>query len=202
MIALTDKASFWNEKYLKSESHWDLNSPGNVLEDLLNRKDFFSFGKLLVAGCGKGYDAVAAAEAGFDVTAVDFSSYAINYTKELAGKKSVNINLIEADIFELDKSFTGQFDLVYDYVMYCAINPDRRKEYAQKISSLLKTDGKFLALLFPVEKREGGPPFGISVMDVYKNFSKYLSLEFSTKNINSIKPRAGREVLQIYKKMK
>lgn len=201
MIALSDDASFWNEKYKKNESNWDLNSPNPVFVELIKRKELFSAGKLLIAGCGKGYDAVAAANEGYKVTAVDFSSFAINFTKELAYNNSVNLNLVEADIFELDSAYTEQFDLVYDYVMYCAINPERRKEYAKKISTLLKVDGKLLALLFPVEKREGGPPYGISVTEFYKNFSEFLKLELATKNINSIKPRAGREVLHIYKKI-
>lgn len=201
MISLTDEPSFWNEKYKKNESNWDLNSPNPVFVDLIKRKELFSTGKLLIAGCGKGYDAVAAAKEGFDVTAVDFSSFAINFTKELADKNSVSVSLFEADIFELDNIYATQFDIVYDYVTYCAINPERRKEYARKISSLLKNDGKLLAILFPVENREGGPPYRISVIEFYKNFSEFLKLEFATKNINSIKPRAGREVLHIYKKI-
>lgn len=202
MTTPADKASFWNEKYLNIDSNWDLNSPTDVFVDLIKNKKSFSPGKLLVVGCGKGYDAVAAAKEGFEVSAIDFSSYAINYAGELAQNNSVSLNLIEEDIFNLHEDFNGQFDIVYDYVMYCAINPSRRKEYARKISSLLKVNGKLLALLFPVENRSGGPPFGISALEFYKNFSEFLQLELATNSINSIKPRAGRELLHIYKKIK
>lgn len=201
MTALTDNASFWNEKYLNSESSWDLNSPNPVFIQLLNENKFISRGKILIAGCGKGYDAIAAAQMGYDVTAIDFSSYAINFTNELAAKNSVSIKTIEEDIFVLNAGYENQFDIVYDYVMYCAINPDRRREYAEKISSLLKPDGKYVALFFPVEKREGGPPFGISLTDTYSVFSHYLKLELSNRQVDSIKPRKGREVLQIYRKI-
>jgi SAM-dependent methyltransferase len=201
MITLADKASFWNEKYLNNESNWDLKSASPAFIEMISQKKFFSNGRLLISGCGKGYDAVAAAKEGFDVTAVDFSEYAINFARELADRNSVSINFIEEDIFKLDESFKSQFDLVYDYVMYCAINPLRRKEYAEKISSFLKVGGKLLAFLFPVEKREGGPPYGISISEVNNNFSRFLALEYSTKNINSIKPRLGREVIHIYKKL-
>ncbi|QQS37322.1 MAG: methyltransferase domain-containing protein [Ignavibacteriales bacterium] len=200
MSALVDKASFWNSKYVNSESNWDLNSPNPVFIELLKDSSIIKPGKILIAGCGKGYDAIAVAKAGFDVTAVDFSSFAIDFTRDLAAANAVKITLIEKDIFELDETVTGQFDYIYDYVTYCAINPDRRKEYAIKIASLIKPGGKFIALFFPVEKRDGGPPFGITLIDTYKIFNEYLKLEYSEKLTNSIKPRMGREVLQLYKK--
>lgn len=200
MTTLVDKASFWNEKYLNSESSWDLNSANPVFVKLLNDKNIILPGAILIAGCGKGYDAIAAAKSGYEVTAIDFSSYAINFTNELANQSSVKIQTIEEDIFELNAEYENRFDIVYEYVMYCAINPDRRKEYAKKISSLLKINGKYVSLFFPIEKREGGPPFGISLADTYSVFSQYLKLELSTNRIDSVKPRRGREVLQVYRK--
>jgi 2-polyprenyl-3-methyl-5-hydroxy-6-metoxy-1,4-benzoquinol methylase len=198
MYAPVDKQSFWEEKYNKGEINWDLKSPNPVFADLLEKMNFISSGKILIAGCGKGYDAVLAAEKGFEVIAVDFSETAINFAKKFAEKKGVKINFLCEDIFKLSDDYLESFDVVYEYTTYCAINPSRREEFAEKISSLIKPEGKLISVLFPVEKREGGPPFGLDLMEFYKNFSKYLNLEFSTKIINSIPPRRGREILQIY----
>jgi SAM-dependent methyltransferase len=157
-------------------------------------------GKILIAGCGKGYDAVLASKKGFDVYAADFSLEAIKLAKNLAEKEKVKVNLLHEDIFKLDSVYKNSFDYVYDYVTYCSVIPERRKEYAEKIAGLLKHGGKLITLLFPVENREGGPPYAVNVQEFYDLFSEHLQLKFSSKKINSIKPRRGREVLQIYLK--
>ena len=139
-----------------------------------------------------------AAEKGYDVYAVDFSTEAIKSAKKLAENKNVKVNFIQEDIFKLEEFYKNYFDYVYDYVTYCAIDPVRRKEYSRVLAKFLKAGGKLVALLFPVEKREGGPPFAINTDEFYNIFSQHFKLEFSSKVINSIIPRKGREVLQIY----
>ncbi len=151
-------------------------------------------------GAGKGYDAVEAAKFSYEVTAIEFSKSAVDFGKQLAEKENVKINFITGDFFELSENHFEKYDSVYDYVTYCAINPDRRDEYAKLVASLLKPGGKFVIILFPVEERPGGPPFGVNKVEAEKHFSKYLKLIISTNKINSIKPRRGREILQVYQK--
>jgi SAM-dependent methyltransferase len=192
--------------YITDSAGWDLKSPNPVFVELLRNKDLIKPGKLLITGCGKGYDAVAAAKAGFDVTAVDFSPVALEHARELAESELVRIKFVEEDIFTLGNEWLDAYDVVYEYTTYCAINPSRRKEFAQKISSFIKPGGKLLALIFPVDEREGDPaslshrepPFRIDLTEFYRNFSEFLQLEFSSKRISSVKPRENKEVLQIY----
>ena len=68
------------------------------------------------------------------------------------------------------------------------------------MSEIIKPGGKLIALLFPVDGRPGGPPFNIDILEFYNFFSKYFIMEISTFKINSIKPRKGKEVLQVYRK--
>ena len=191
-------ASFWDDKYINNEAHWDMRTPTPVFESLMDSGEFMHPGKILIAGCGKGYDAVLAAKKGYDVYAVDFSIEAIKLARELAAKENVKVNLIHEDIFKLGSVYKGFFDYVYDYVTYCAIVPERRKKYAEITGTFLKQDGKLIALLFPVEDRRGGPPYAVDVKEFYELFSEHLKLKFSSKKINSIHPRQGREVLQVY----
>ncbi len=177
-----------------------MKSPTPVFMDLLNEQRFLKPGRILITGCGKGYDAVFAAKMGYDVYAVDFSTEAIKFAKVLADEENVKVNLIQEDIFKLDSIYKNYFDYVYDYVTYCAVRPERRKEFAEKSAKFLKPGGKLVALLFPVEEREGGPPYAVDVMEFYELISPHLELKFSSRRINSIKPRKGREVLQIYVK--
>ncbi len=189
---------FWDEIYRNEKINWDLKGPNRVFVELLKDEKFMRPGKILISGSGKGYDAISAYQEGYEVAGVDFSSIANEFAENLAEKENANVKFIQSDIFKLDGYYNAAFDYVYDYTTYCAFNPSRREEYAKKIAELLKPNGKLIALWFPVEKREGGPPFGINLIDTYRIFSKYLSLELSSTKINSIKPRKGREVLQVY----
>lgn len=200
MYVPVDESTYWDERYKMNLTGWDTNRPNPVFAEFLENPIFLKPCKMLIIGSGKGYDAVLAAQKGYDVSAVDFSVEANKYAVKLAQENDVKVNFIARDIFTLGNERALSFDAVYEYTTYCAINPARRDEFAKKISSFLKTGGRFITVLFPVDNREGGPPFKIDLEEFYKIFSKYLSLEFSTKQINSVKPRKGKEVLQIYYK--
>lgn len=137
---------------------------------------------------------------GFDVTALDFSETAIDFARELAREEKVNVNFLVEDLFNLSDKYSNAFEIIFDYVTYCAIDPKRRKEYSEKIYKLLEPKGIFAIILFPIEKRIGGPPFEVDVSEATELFSEKLELLLSTDKINSIKPRKGRELLQIYRK--
>lgn len=195
-----NKSEFWDELYLSNSVAWDLKSPTPAFIDLLRSEYFSGRKKLLVVGCGYGYDAIEAAKNGFEVTALDFSQAAIESAKKLAVKENVNVEFLVEDFFNLKEKYLNSFELVFDYVTYCAINPTRRKEYAEKISDVLQPNGIFAIILFPIENRVGGPPFAVDVSEATNYFSWKLELIVSTDKINSIKPRKGRELLQIYRK--
>ncbi|AFH50027.1 SAM-dependent methyltransferase [Ignavibacterium album JCM 16511] len=195
-----NKPEFWNELYINNSAAWDLKSPTPAFIDLLSSEYFDGRKKFLVVGCGYGYDAIEAAKKGFEVTALDFSEKAIEFARSLAQKEKVNINFLVEDFFNLNNTFSNSFEIIFDYVTYCAIDPKRRKEYADKIYQLLKPEGIFAIILFPIENRIGGPPFAVDVNEATDLFSEKLELIISTDKINSIKPRKGRELLQIYRR--
>jgi len=200
MTNLVNKQEFWNSRYQNKNVGWDLKSPTPVFQRILKEKKIIDFGKLLILGSGYGYDAVEAAKNGFEVTAVDFSSSALSFAKKLAKKENVNVDFIQKDFFKFETDHSTGFDVVYDYVTFCAIDPTRRVEYAKLIKSLLKCGGVFIALWFPVEEKESGPPFGINLEETESIFSKFLKLKSSTIEKDTIEQRKGREVLQIYGK--
>ena len=194
----SDKVEFWEESYINGKTAWDMKSATPAFVDLLSHNLLRDKKSMLVPGCGYGYDAIVAAQSGYDVTANDISEIAIKFASELADKENVKINFLIEDFFLLKEDLS--FDIVYDYVTYCAVNPKRRKEYADKVASLLNQNGLFVIILFPIEKRIGGPPFAVDVNEAEKLFGEKLELVLSTDEINSIKPRKGRELLQIYRK--
>ena len=202
MTDYVNNPEFWENLYLTENAAWDLKSPTPVFVRIIKEKKIIKGGKLLILGSGYGYDAVEAAKAGFDVTAVDFSSSANLFAGNLAARSNVKMEFITSDFFDLKEKYSSHFDAIYDYVTYCALEPGRREKYAVLITTLLKPGGKFIALWFPVEERTGGPPFGIDLVETEKLFSKHLTLVSSSVEVDTIKPRKGREVLQIYRKEK
>ena len=190
---------FWEACYETGMDGWDLGGPTPVFQRLALE---LSKGRICVIGCGRGYDAVTFALAGFDVTAVDFTNNAVEATKANAQSSGVKIEVIKHDIFDLPEELHGSFDYVMEYTCFCAITPSRRFEYDRVVWQLLKPEGKLLGLFLPLDKEveEGGPPWGVSVPELKQLFGLHWTLESEVMHEDSIDRRADREILMIWKK--
>lgn len=146
-------------------------------------------------GAGKGFDAIYAAKAGYMVTALDFSAEAINSARLLSAKEGVNIEF-SGDDFLLDPpSHHRKYDLIYEYVTFCSLDPANLERAIKIIPGFLKPGGRLVSVLFPVDGREGGPPFAIDLSTFYNIAKNTMKLVYFSRNIESVKPRKGREVL-------
>jgi thiopurine S-methyltransferase len=100
------------------------------------------------------------------------------------------------DFFELNDNF----DLILEQTFFCALNPNLRKSYVDKIHQLLNPKGKLAGLLFDFELTESGPPFGGN-LSVYKSlFEDQFETMVLESSINSIKERQGKELFFIFEK--
>ncbi|GJQ62954.1 MAG: SAM-dependent methyltransferase [Melioribacteraceae bacterium] len=195
-----NSATFWDEQYKNSKDVWNLNNSVPVFVQLLEEEKFLHPSKLLIPGSGKGYELIDAAKRGYDVTGIDFSAEANNFAKNLASEEGLKIEVLNEDLFELGKNHSEEFDYIFEYVTICAVLPDRRMDLLRNINSALKQGGKFISLLFPIDKRDGGPPFSIDMFDFFKMAKEVFSPVYFSRKINSIKPRRNNEVLFIFKK--
>ena len=189
--------SFWDRAYRNGTARWDLRSPSPVLAGLLDSALLIP-GNVLVMGCGRGYDAVLFAEYGFSVTALDFSTEALRDARLLASERAVTIEFADTDIFTLPPSYDGSFQYVVEYVTYCAIDPAMRRAYADVVARVLAPGGCFVGLFFPVEAREGGPPFAVDRDEVLRLFGGRLRLLSSRIPSESVRQRLGREWLTLW----
>jgi len=192
-------AEFWEACYESEMDGWDLGGPTPVFERLASE---MPKGKICVIGCGRGYDAVAFAKAGFDVTAIDFSRNAVMDARENARKEGVDIQVLRENIFDLPENLFYQFDYVMEYTCFCAISPTRRFEYDRVVWQLLKANGKLLGLFLPLDKEleEGGPPWGVEISELHKLFGLHWNLEYEEMPRESIERRADREILMVWRK--
>ena len=192
-------AEFWEACYESEMDGWDIGGPTPVFERLATK---IPKGRICVIGCGRGYDAVTFAKAGFEVTAIDFAKTAVLASRENARKEEVEMTVLHEDFFDLPDELHDQFDYVLEYTCFCAISPERRFEYDRVIWQLLKPEGKLLGLFFPLDKNvdEGGPPWGVNISELHALFGLHWNLESEEMPKESIEPRADREIMMIWKK--
>ncbi|KAK5806884.1 hypothetical protein VI817_001142 [Penicillium citrinum] len=167
---------------------WDRGKPSPALIDLIEKDDILNpitaegrRKKVLVPGCGKGYDVVMLALHGFDVVGLEISSKGVSIAeryamKELFAPQPYNfgssdpgdagsvgrgtVKFIQGDFFKGD-SVGEKFDIIYDYTFLCAIHPTMRIQWASRMADLLATGGVLVCLEFPLFKDPGavGPPW-------------------------------------------
>ena len=191
---------FWNNKYLNKEDGWDIGSPTPVFMDYSSK--LASESKILVPGCGRGYDALYLSSKGHNVDALDFSSVALDFLSKKTHNLKNNLNIINADFFSLSQKYNNVYDYIFEYTFFCAIDPLLRKDYSQKCSSLLKKNGKIIAIFLPLKNinNNTAPPFQVTISQVHEFFSDNFDIEITEGLINSIAPRKNNEFFAILTK--
>lgn len=194
-----NSADFWNAIYRQNLTVWDLGGASPVFIQLVEDRAFPP-GKMIVLGAGKGHDARLFARHGFDVTAVDFAEEAIRELEQLA-RPNEPVRALQADFFDLPEELHGAFDYALEYATYCSFTPSLRRDYARTVHQVLRPQGLFVGLVFPLWDRPGGPPFAVSTDQLEGDLRE---LGFTRKDRRfpeeSGRRRAGMEELLIMEK--
>jgi SAM-dependent methyltransferase len=154
-MAADDPASpeFWSVRYEAGKTPWDLHGVPAALQKFLERST--TRGAVLIPGCGSGYEIRTFHEAGYEVTAVDFSSAAIQRARSVLGPLARNVHL--GDFFTHDFG-SERFGLIYERTFLCALTPPRWPEYAARMAELLDVGGALVGT-FVHGQAQDGPPF-------------------------------------------
>jgi SAM-dependent methyltransferase len=194
-----NSARKWEADYERRTDGWDLGGPTPVFNRLAS-SGRFKPGRMIVLGAGRGHDARLFARHGFQVTAVDFASQAVQEMQRLADP-AAPVEILQHDIFTLPETLNNSFDYILEYTCFCAIDPTRRAEYADLVTRLLKPHGIYIDLAFPLDQRKGGPPFAVTEAEIFDLFQKrgfkLLSREIP---VESVSPRRHAEELFIFQK--
>jgi SAM-dependent methyltransferase len=189
----------WDENYKQGTDGWDLGKSTPVFKRFVSSREWIP-GRMIVLGAGRGHDAREFARHGFQVTAVDFASQAVQEMHRLA-TADAPVEILQHDIFTLPESFNDSFDYVLEYTCFCAIDPKRRGEYADLVARLLKPNGIYIDLAFPLDGRQGGPPFAVSASEILDLFLRRgFQLIFREKPVESVSPRRYAEELFLFQK--
>ena len=114
----------------------------------------------------------------------------------IGSSEEMEEHLIEDNFF----NHSGEYDLIVEQTFFCAIHPEHRQAYAEKVHELLKPKGKLMGLLWSVELNEKHPPFGGSKEEYHNYFDPLFNFVHFGNSYNSIQPRSGRELFLLAEK--
>ena len=186
--ALND--DYWSQRYLTEQTGWDIgyiSTPIKEYVDQLENKNI----SILIPGCGNAYEAHYLWNQGFqNITLIDISSVLVErLQKEVT---STSIQVLHGDFFD----HRGQYDLLLEQTLFCAIAPGMREKYIAQAASLLKPGGKLVGVLFNCHF-DGGPPFGGTIEEYRPMFSRHFNMLKMEPCYNSIEARSNREAFII-----
>jgi SAM-dependent methyltransferase len=190
----SSRPEFWDERYRGGTTPWDAHGVPSALLDWLEKNP--SGKRVLIPGCGSGYEVRAFSERGHDVLAIDFSDAALETARRQLGKLAGRVR--KADFFQLAEE---PFDLVYERTFLCALPRRAWTDWARSIARLVRPGGR-LAGFFFLDDNERGPPFGIDAARLTELLAKNFEKEEDERIPagQSVPVLAGKEVWQVWKR--
>ncbi len=149
----SSRPQFWDTRYGSRVTPWDA---GRAPDDLVR----FAAGhagerRALIPGCGSAYEARCLAEAGWSVTAIDFSRAAVEAARRTLGPFAGCA--VEADFFAYEAG--SPWPVLYERAFLCALPRRLWPAWAARAARLVAAGG-LLAGYFFFDDNERGPPFG------------------------------------------
>jgi methyl halide transferase len=153
---------FWEERFQAGNTPWDRGAPSPQLRSWLSQGALQPC-RIIVPGCGSGYEVATLAAAGFEVTALDYAPVAIERTRQRLDAERLSATLVEADALSWRPA--QPFDAVYEQTCLCALYPDAWRDYADQLHRWLAPGGHLFALFVQFQRpgaADGailGPPY-------------------------------------------
>lgn len=190
----SSRPDFWDTRFQAGVTPWDAGGvPPQMFAWLQGKRAPL---RVLIPGCGTGYEVRAFAERGHQVLAIDFSDAAVAAARRELGKYAELVQ--KADFF----SFAAvSFDVVYERAFLCALPRRLWPSWQRRVAQLLQPGGE-LAGFYYVDDNERGPPFGISLFALKDLLGSAFDLieERPTPAEQSLPVFKGKEVWQVWKR--
>lgn len=189
----SSRPDFWESRYQGQVTPWDA---GTVPAQIAAYARTLGAGtRVLIPGCGSGYEVAAFADAGLDVVALDFSEAAIERARAAVPRHADRFQL--ADVFAFDPG-TG-FDLVYERAFLCALPRRLWDACAERYATFVRP-GRCLAGYWFFDDNDRGPPFGITRPRMDELFGGAFECVEDAPVPDSIPVFAGKERWQVWRR--
>lgn len=194
---LTLDQKYWEKRYHEDDIPWDTGGITKPFVDYFEQQSNKQL-QILIPGAGSAHEAEYLFQQGYEqVYVLDITDAALSRFHERYPDFPEE-QLIHADFF----AWEAQYDIILEQTFFCALSPEKREAYFNKMWDLLKPGGKLLGLLFcNALLGRSEPPFGAKEEE-YKAF--FARQNFVVRTFapcyNSIQPRQGSEYFFILEK--
>jgi SAM-dependent methyltransferase len=185
--------AFWTERFEHQFTPWDRGGVPAALQQFVVQSPQPRV--VLIPGCGTGYEVGYLSEAGWEVTAIDFSPAAVAAAKAVLGRWANRVQ--EADFFTFVPK--KPVDVIYERAFLCALPPDKWPSIIERWAALLPPGG-LLAGFFFFGDAEKGPPFGADPIELQALLNRYFEQMVDQVVDDSIPVFAGKERWQVWRR--
>ncbi len=190
---------FWDERFRAGFMPWDAGGAAPAFLRWLQQQGSGRGRRVLVPGCGRGYEAAALDTAGFDVLAIDYAAEAVAQARAVLGAPLADRVLRQADFFDPRADWAAApFDLVFERAFVAALPPALWPRWADRVAALLRPGGSLCGLFVidPEGARRGkGPPFATEMDALHRLLDAdfQLTTQAAVPAAESLPVFAGRE---------
>lgn len=187
------QAEFWTERFEQQFTPWDLGSVPQALQQFVQAAPhpYVTF----IPGCGNAHEVAYLSDAGWDVTAIDFSPAAVSAAQAKLGQWASRVH--EADFFSYAPPRQPQ--LIYERAFLCALPRTKWPAIADRWAQLLPQGG-LLAGFFFFDTSPKGPPFGAGQGELNSLLTPHFQCLEDQPVADSLPVFAGRERWQVWQR--
>src|SRR5262245_60751073 len=148
----------WEKHYQEGHTPWDTGQPSSELMRVVATEGIQP-GTCIELGCGTGVNAVWLAQQGFDVTAIDFSTLALDRARKHAADAGVAVRFLEGDVLDPPAAIGGPYDFVFDRGCYHVVRRIDVSRYLRTLQQITRPGSRGLILTGNArEPHDPGPP--------------------------------------------
>ncbi|WKB54880.1 methyltransferase domain-containing protein [Eleftheria terrae] len=155
---------FWQARFDAQQTPWDRGGPSPQLLAWQARGEAPAAGsRVVVPGCGSGWELATLAAQGCEVIGLDYAEAAVQRSRALLQGRGLAARVEQADVLEWAPA--QPLDAVYEQTCLCALHPDAWVAYAQQLHRWLRPDGRLYALFMQALRPNAatgaieGPPY-------------------------------------------
>lgn len=188
--------NFWEVRYREGFSPWDAGGVPACLKRWAAEQSVGSGASILIPGCGSAWEVAFLDDAGFGVSAIDFSASAVAQARAHLGQRSGLVQ--EADFFGPALPVAG-FDFIYERAFLCALPRRLWAPWADRCAQLLRPGGSMVGFFY-TDDSERGPPFGLKPGELETLLEPAFERMEQVTPSDSIAVFAGKETWQVWRK--
>ncbi|KAJ2785766.1 hypothetical protein H4R18_000312 [Coemansia javaensis] len=187
----------WDEYWASGARDADPVAPAEALRELLeDHRWLLPRGRCLVAGCGRGADALYLAGRGLACVAVDISEGAL---LRAAGPLPGRVTFAAQDLLSFRPAV--RFTVAYECGLFSAIHPSQRAQWAAAYARLVAPQGSLIVLLCPLMRCDQSPSHLVTMAECEAHLKRYFVLVRVDSNCRCVEGQEGNELMSVWKRL-